>query len=135
MADGNIFKVEIITPDRVFYKGESDFIEFNTASGEIGVYKNHIPMTTVLAPGIVTIHNGEEEKLAAVHAGFVEILNDKVTLLAELAEWPGEIDVNRAEEAKKRAEERLANHTAEIDVKRAEYALHKALIRIDVAGR
>ena len=132
MAD-NIFKVEIITPDRVFYQGESDFIEFTSMSGELGVYKNHIPMTTVLAPGLVTIHNGEEEKVAAVHAGFAEILGDKVTLLAELAEWPDEIDVSRAESAKERAEERLANHTAEIDVKRAEYALRKALIRIDAA--
>ena len=132
MAD-NIFKVEIITPDRVFYKGESVFIEFTSMSGELGVYKNHIPMTTVLAPGLVTIHNGEEEKVAAVHAGFAEILGDKVTLLAELAEWPDEIDVSRAESAKERAEERLANHTAEIDVKRAEFALRKALIRIDAA--
>ena len=132
MAD-NIFKVEIITPDRVFYKGESDFIEFTSMSGELGVYKNLIPMTTVLAPGLVTIHNGEEEKVAAVHAGFAEILGDKVTLLAELAEWPDEIDVSRAESAKERAEERLANHTAEIDVKRAEFALRKALIRIDAA--
>ena len=132
MAD-NIFKVEIITPDRVFYQGESDSIEFTSMSGELGVYKNHIPMTTVLAPGLVTIHNGEEEKVAAVHAGFAEILGDKVTLLAELAEWPDEIDVSRAESAKERAEERLANHTAEIDVKRAEFALRKALIRIDAA--
>ncbi len=135
MADGNMFKVEIITPDRVFYTGEANFIEFTTASGEIGVYKNHIPMTTVLAPGIVTIHEAEGEKEAAVHAGFVEILGDKVTLLAELAEWPDEIDVSRAEAAKERAEERLRNHSAEIDTKRAEYALRKALIRIDVAGK
>lgn len=135
MADGNMFKVEIITPDRVFHTGEANFIEFTTASGEIGVYKNHIPMTTVLAPGIVTIHEAEGEKEAAVHAGFVEILGDKVTLLAELAEWPDEIDVSRAEAAKERAEERLRNHSAEIDTKRAEYALRKALIRIDVAGK
>ncbi len=66
MAD-NIFDIEIITPDRVFYKGETDFLEFNTQNGEIGVYKNHIPLTTVLAPGIVTIHNGDEEKIAAIH--------------------------------------------------------------------
>ena len=59
MAD--IFKVQIITPDRIFYEGESNFIEFTTVAGEVGVYANHIPMTTVLAPGIVTIHNGEEE--------------------------------------------------------------------------
>ena len=122
MAD-NIFDIEIITPDRVFYKGETDFLEFNTQNGEIGVYKNHIPLTTVLAPGIVTIHNGDEEK----------ILGDKVTFLAELAEWPDEIDIDRAQAAKERAEQRLSNHTAEIDVKRAEFALRKALIRIDVA--
>ena len=84
MAD-NIFDIEIITPDRVFYKGETDFLEFNTQNGEIGVYKNHIPLTTVLAPGIVTIHNGDEEKIAAIHSGFAEILGDKVTFLAEFA--------------------------------------------------
>ena len=132
MAD-IIFKIEIITPDRVFYKGETDFLEFNTQSGEVGVYKNHIPMTTVLAPGIVTIHNGDEEKVAAIHSGFAEILGDKVTFLAEIAEWPDEIDVSRAEAAKERAEKRLENHTTQTDIKRAEYALRKALIRIDVA--
>ncbi len=130
-----IFKVEIITPDRIFYTGETDFLEFTTVAGEIGVYKNHIPTTTVLAPGIVTIHNGEEEKTAAVHAGFAEILNDKVTLLAEVAEWPDEIDINRAEAARERAERRLADKTDSTDIKRAEFALRKALVRIDVAGR
>ena len=132
MAD--IFKVQIITPDRIFYEGESHFIEFTTVAGEIGVYANHIPMTTVLAPGAVTIHNGEEEVVAAVHAGIAEILGDKVTLLAEIAEWPDEIDLSRAEAAKGRAEERIANKTADVDIARAEFALRKALIRIDVAG-
>ena len=127
MAD-NIFKVEIITPDRVFFTGEADFLEFTAETGDLGVYKNHIPMTTVLAPGLVTIHNGDEEKVAAVHAGFAEILGDKVTLLAELAEWPDEIDEQRAIAAKERAEQRLASHTEDIDVKRAEFALKKALI-------
>ena len=127
----NIFKVEIITPDRVFFTGEADFLEFTAETGDLGVYKNHIPMTTVLAPGLVTIHNGDEEKVAAVHAGFAEILGDKVTLLAELAEWPDEIDEQRAIAAKERAEQRLASHTEDIDVKRAEFALKKALIRID----
>ena len=130
-----IFKVEIITPDRIFYEGEAEFMEFTTAAGDIGVYAKHIPMTTVLAPGAVVIHNGEEETVAAVHSGFAEILGDQVTLLAEIAEWPDEIDVIRAEAAKTRAEGHLANKTADTDVKRAEYALRKALIRIDVAGR
>lgn len=130
-----IFTVEIITPDRVFYTGETDFLEFTTAAGEIGVYKNHIPTTTVLAPGVVTIHNGDEVKIAAVHAGFAEILNDKVTLLAEVAEWPEEIDVSRAEAAKERAQQRLSDRADSIDIKRAEFALRRALVRIDVAGR
>lgn len=135
MADANVFKIKIITPDRIFYEGETDFLEFNTESGEIGVYKNHIPLTSVLAPGIVDIHLAGEEKLAAVHAGFAEILGDQVTLLAEMAEWPDEIDVKRAQSAKQRAEERLANHREEIDVKRAEFALRKALIRLDIAAK
>ncbi len=132
--DSRIFKVEIITPDRVFHTGEATMIEFNTAAGEIGVYKKHIPLTTVLAPGIVTIHrDGEENIVAAVHSGFAEILPDKVTLLAEIAEWPEEIDKNRAEAARQRAEERLANKTEATDLRRAEFALRKALVRIDVA--
>lgn len=132
--DSRIFQVEIITPDRVFHVGEATMIEFNTAAGEIGVYKKHIPLTTVLAPGIVTIHrDGEENIVAAVHSGFAEILPDKVTLLAEIAEWPEEIDKNRAEAARQRAEERLANKTEATDLRRAEFALRKALVRIDVA--
>ena len=130
-----IFKVQIITPDRIFYEGEAEFLEFTTAAGEIGVYAKHIPMTTVLAPGAVIIHKGDEETVAAVHAGFAEVLGDQVTLMAEIAEWPDEIDVNRAEAARDRAEERIANKTGDIDVRRAEFALRKALIRIDVAGR
>lgn len=136
MAETNkTFDVEIITPDRVFYKGTADMLEFNTESGEIGVYKDHIPLTTVLEPGLVTIHHDDEEQVAAVHAGFAEILGDKVTLLAELAEWPDEIDVERAEAAKQRAEERIRTHEENVDLKRAEFALHKALIRINLAGR
>ena len=132
--DSRIFGVEIITPDRIFHKGEATMIEFNTAAGEIGVYKNHIPLTTVLAPGVVTIHkDGEDNVIAAVHSGFAEILPDKVTLLAEIAEWPEEIDVQRAELAKARAEERLANKTEAVDVQRAELALRKALVRMDIA--
>lgn len=102
MADENkVFDVEIITPDRVFFTGTATMIEFNTAAGELGVYARHIPLTTVLAPGVVTIHKqGEEDIIAAVHSGFAEILPEKVTLLAEIAEWPNEIDKARAEAAK-----------------------------------
>lgn len=133
MAEENkFFHLEIITPDRNFYEGEASMVEFTSVNGEMGVYKHHIPLTTVLAPGIVTITEAEGKKEAAIHAGFVEILPDKVTFLAEIAEWPEEIDVARAEAARARAEERLHNHAAEVDVTRAEIALKKALVRIDI---
>ena len=128
----NKFVVEIITPDRVFYKGDASMIEFTTTEGEIGVYKNHVPTTVVLAPGIVTIHEGEGNKKAAVHAGFAEILNDKVTLLAEVAEWPEEIDVARAKAAEARATERIAQKADGLDVMRAELALKRALVRQNI---
>jgi len=126
------FQLQIITPDRIFYEGEASMVEFTSVDGEMGVYKHHIPLTTVLAPGIVTITEPGGKKEAAVHAGFVQILGEKVTFLAEIAEWPDEIDVARAEAAKARAEERLRSHSAETDVARAEMALKKALVRLHV---
>ncbi len=129
----NSFPVEIICPDRVFYRGSVTMIEFNTVEGEIGVYREHIPLTTVLAPGIVNLHEAEGEKHAAVHAGFAEVLPDKVVLLAEIAEWPDEIDVSRAKAAEERARTRLEAKEANLDLMRAEVALKKALVRQDIA--
>lgn len=134
MAD-NLFQVQIITPDEIFYQGQASLIEFTTTEGEMGVYKDHIPLTAVLAPGIVTITEAEDKKEAAVHAGFVEILGDKVTLLAEIAEWPEDIDVKRAQAAEDRARERLNRKDASIDVDRAENALRKALVRQDIVAK
>ena len=133
MAEENkYFQLQIITPDRIFYEGEASMVEFNTVDGELGVYKHHIPLTTVLAPGIVTITESGGQKEAAIHAGFVQILGEKVTFLAEVAEWPDEIDLARAEKAKARAEERLRNDAADLDVARAELALKRALVRLDI---
>lgn len=133
MADERFFELEIITPDRVFWKGEASMLEFNTTEGEVGVYKRHIPMTMILEPGIMTIHLDGENKEAAVHAGFVEILPEKITVMAEVAEWPEEIDINRAKEAEARAQRRLQAHDPKIDLSRAEIALRKALVRQQVA--
>ena len=129
----NQFHVTIITPDRVFYEGEASMIEFNTTEGEIGVYKEHIPLTVVLAPGVVRIHEEDGVKEAAVHAGFGEVRPDKVTLMAEIAEWPDEIDRNRAEEARIRAERRLQTKDPNINGARAEIALRKALTRLELS--
>ncbi len=129
----NNFTLEIITPDRVFYKGDAKMIEMNTSEGEIGVLPGHIPMTVIVKPGILTIYEADgEEKEAALHAGFAEILPEKVTLLAEIIEWPDEIDRDRAEAAKERAEERLRTATPETDILRAQTALMRAVARIEV---
>lgn len=132
MAESNLFTLRIITPDRIFYEGEASMVEFNTTEGEIGVYKNHVPTTVIISPGILTITGAEGQKTAALHAGFVEILQDKVVILAEIIEWPEEIDLGRAEAARERAEERLRSKTPETDVLRAETALQRALARIHV---
>lgn len=124
--------LKIITPDRIFYEGMVSAVEFNTTEGEIGVLPGHVPMTVIVKPGILVIDEGEQEKKAALHAGFAEILQDQVTILAEIIEWPEEIDAERAEEAKHRAQERLQSRTPETDVARAETALLRALARITV---
>jgi len=128
----NSFTLSIISPDRVFYSGEATMVEFNTTEGEIGVLPGHIPMTVIIKPGILTIYEKDEEKKAALHAGFVEILPDKVTVLAEIVEWPDEIDEERAQEAKERAQTRIRNHDSATDMARAETALLRAMARINV---
>jgi len=125
------FQVEIICPDRVFYTGNATMIELNTVEGEVGILKGHIPVTTIIAPGFVTITNEEGQKEALVHSGFVEILPEKVSILAEIAEWPDEIDLGRAQAAKERAQKRLEERMDNLDVARAELALRRALLRID----
>ena len=133
MADENKkFDLKIITPDRMFYEGTAEMVEFNTTEGEIGIYKNHIPMTVIIKPGVLTITDGEEKKEAALHAGFVEILQDKVTILAEVIEWPGEIDEKRAEAAYERAKGRIQGKDPKTDIARAETALLRAMARINV---
>lgn len=131
MAD-NLFQLKIITPDRVFYEGRVSMVEFNTTEGEIGILKKHVPTTVIVSPGILTITEENGSREAALHAGFAEILQDEVTILAEIVEWPEEINEDRAEEAKKRAEERLRSRTPETDILRAETALQRAMARIHV---
>ena len=125
-------KLRIVMPDRVFYEGVAEMVEFNTTEGESGVLPGHIPMTVIIKPGILKITEKDGEKAAALHSGFAEILPDKITILAEIAEWPDEIDIERANAAKIRAEERIRSHTKETDLARAETALQRAVARISV---
>lgn len=134
MAD-KTFNLQIISPTRVFFDEAVDMVEMKTTEGEIGVLAGHIPLTTILEPGVLRIKTDGNVREAALHDGFVQIQKDKVTVLAESCEWPDEIDANRAEKAKERAERRLTSGLKEVDMVRAELALKKALIRIDLAGK
>ncbi len=127
------FQLTIITPEREFFRGESTFVEFTTTDGDVGVYPGHVPTTVVLDPGVLRIHNGKEKREAALHSGFAEILPDKITILAEAVEWPEEIDKNRAEEARIRAERKLEDSAA--DGSKAELALKRSVLRIRMAEK
>ena len=133
MADNNRFELKIIEPDGMFFEGEGEFLEFTSVEGQMGVYKNHIPLTTILEPCVVKIHANGEIKKAAVLGGFIEIQKERISILAEDANWPEEIDVERAKAAKQRAEERLSRRESSIDIVRAEAALKRAMARIGAA--
>ncbi|MCM1180597.1 MAG: ATP synthase F1 subunit epsilon [Clostridium sp.] len=126
MADN--MKLKIVAPERIFYEGDTSFLEFTTTEGEMGIYPQHIPLTAIIAPGVLKIHEDDTVKEAALMSGFVQILKDSVTILAESVEWPEEIDINRAKEAEIRARRRIDDEDG-IDMDRAELALKRALIR------
>ena len=128
------FRLEIISPDRIFYTNDVLMVEYNTVEGEVGVYAEHIPMTQIIAPGrlIITEENGQ--RTAALLSGFVEITPDKVTVLAEAVEWPQNIDIARAERARDRAQQILSAEEDEQTLLLAEAALKRVLVRLDIAG-
>ena len=136
MADTKTFDLQIVTPDRIFFEGDAEMIELKTTEGDIGILKGHIPLTAIIAPGVLKITKDGEVKEAALLSGFLEILQDKVIVLAESCEWPDEIDINRANEAKIRAERRLkGSDEGQVNVTRAEMSLRRSLIRIELAEK
>lgn len=127
----NRFTLKVITPDRTFYEDQVSMVEFNTVEGEVGIYKQHIPMTMIVAPGILTITQENDTKEAALHAGFAEVLPEQVTILAEIIEWPAEIDLDRAQDSRERAESRIKENAPGTDMRRAEMSLKRAVARIN----
>lgn len=126
--------VEIVTPEKKVYAEQASMILVKGSEGELGILPNHIPMITPLKIGPVVVKKEQGTDEIAVHGGFMEVRKDKVIILAESAELPQDIDVERAAEAKERAEHRLQDakqdHT---DFRRAEMALQRALTRINVS--
>jgi len=127
------FQLEIVTPEKKVVDTAATEAQIPGKNGYLGVLPGHAPLITELAVGEITFRVGAEEQRLAVAWGFAEVLPDKVTILAETAERPAEIDVARAREAKQRAEERLTSGDIHVDVERSLEALHKAETRLQVA--
>lgn len=127
------FRLEIVTPTRKFLDEDVEMIVTRTIDGDVAILANHIPLVTPLSIGMIKInYPGGESKVASICGGYMEVTKERTTIVTDSAEWPGEIDRQRAEEAKRRAEERLANKSEGIDVARAELALKRALNRLNM---
>lgn len=129
------FQVEIVTPERKVYEETANMVSVTGVEGELGILPNHIPLVTPLRIAPVTIKRNGQVDVVAVNGGFIEVRKDKVVILAESAEMARDINVDRAEAAKQRAQQRLGAKQDEVDFRRAELALQRAMNRLNVSKR
>ncbi len=129
-------KLDIVTAERVVYSAEVDAVIAPGAEGQLGILPHHAPLMTMLQAGELVARQGSREDIMAISGGFLEVRPDRVIVLADQAERAEEIDIARAEAAKKRAEERLHDRKAAgLDEARAEASLRRAIIRLSVAEK
>ena len=128
-------QLQIVSADRLLVNEQVDEVQIPGADGYLGILPGHTPLLATLQVGTLWYRQGQEKHYLAIAFGFAEVQPDRVTILAQIAEKADEIDVARAEAAKKRAEERLSKPTTDMDFERARIAMLKALIRLQVASR
>ena len=129
-------RLEIVTPERVIYSDEVDAVVVPGVEGQLGILPHHAPLMTMLQAGELKVRKGGEEIYFAIFGGFLEVRPDRVIVLADAAERAEEIDVGRAEEAKRRAEQQMTNRVlSEVEKARVEAALRRSLIQLKVAER
>ncbi len=126
------FMLEIITPERVFFKGKAESVIFPTADGYMSVQKMHEPMVAAIAVGNIKICINGEWKLCTTSEGFIEVRPDRAIIFSQAVEWPEEIDVKRAQEARKRAEERLRQTKSYEEYMQNQISLARAMVRLRV---
>jgi len=126
------FNLEIVTPERSFFSGEVEMVILKTPEGEMGVLKGHTPMVVAVAVGAIKIKKDGEWLEALLTEGFMEVRLDKTVVLIDTAEWPNEIDINRAKAAMQRAEERLQRQMGQTEHVRSQAAMARALARLKV---
>ena len=127
--------LEIVTPERSLVREEVDEVEIPGSEGYLGILPGHTPLLATLGVGELWYRKGQEKYYLAMAGGFVEVLPDRVTILAHTAELARDIDLARAEAAKKRAEDRLDRASVDIDAERARLAMLRALTRLKVASK
>src|SRR6266545_1835346 len=128
--------VDIVTAERLVFSEEGvDEVIAPGIEGELTVLPMHAPLLTMIKPGVMRIVKGNDETDMAISGGFLEVRNDRVTILADAAERAEEIDVARAEEARRRAEQQLERREAEVDLARVAAELQRALVRLRHRGR
>ena len=128
-------KLDIVTAERLVFSDDIDGIVAPGVEGQLGILPHHAPLMTMLEPGELQVRKGGEELSLAVSGGFLEVRPDRVIVLADTAERVEEIDIARAEEAKRRAQERLSHRTPEVDATRAEAAIRRSLARLKVVEK
>ena len=126
-------QLKIITHERIVFEGEVDEIVIQAQTGQMGILKDHIPMTTVLEIGVTKVRQGDKERFFATMGGVFQFKDDVATILTDVCEAGSDIDVTRANDAKARAEARLAESNAKIDSQRAQAALSRSLARLKAA--
>lgn len=127
---------EVVSPERTLYQGEVDMVVGTAVDGEIGILPLHTPLVTLLGIGELRLKRGKERVHIAVHGGYLEVREDKVAVLAEVAELASQIDVERAERAKKEAEKKIAEaRKKKEDFYETEQDLRRALTRLQIAQR
>ncbi len=129
-------KIDIVTAERTVYTDEVDIVIAPGVEGQLGILPHHAPLMTILQAGELVVRKGNQEESLAISGGFLEVRPDRVIVLADSAERAEEIDLARAEEARKRAEELLrTGEHGTIDETRAEAALRRAITRLSVADK
>lgn len=128
-------RLDIVTAERVVFSEEVDVVVAPGIEGQLGILPHHAPLMTTLQPGELRVRQGGEEFSLAISGGFLEVRPDRIIVLADAAERAEEIDISRAEEAKRRAEERLKQPIPETDHARVEASLRRALARLEVVQR
>jgi F-type H+-transporting ATPase subunit epsilon len=129
------FKLEIVTAERMVYSDDISALIAWGVEGQLGILPHHAPLMTMLQPGDLLIRKDKEEELFAISGGFLEVRPDKVIILADACERADEIDLARAEEAKKRAQETMKAAPLSADAAIAEAALRRSIARLKAAER